>query len=146
MRGETPTVTGMLMAIPMGAAEVAAGRIVGTLVGRALAGLARSQAAAEADTAVRQLTQDELQQVVGGVPSQFGKVLQSGGNAIEQRTAKSLNDAFGTSYQPREWGRAVESLKEQFGLPPSFHGKITSDGSYLDKTGSYLGNLWDYIQ
>jgi hypothetical protein len=37
-------------------------------------------------------------------------------------------------------------LKEDLGLSPSFHGRISSDGSYSDpNTGEELGNLLDYL-
>jgi len=82
---------------------------------------------------------------VGAAQKLIGKVLQTGGNTIEKRTASALNEALGETLQPREWGRALEALKQEQSLPNNFHGKILSNGDYLDKAGNYLGSLLDYL-
>ena len=45
----------------------------------------------------------------------------------------------------REWGRALEALKKDFGLSNNFHGKLTEFGEYLDETGQSFGNILDYL-
>jgi hypothetical protein len=71
--------------------------------------------------------------------------LQSGGNTISNRTAKGLNEHFGTEKHSREWGRALEDMKKDNGLPNNHQGKIMSNGDYVDpKTGDVLGNIGDY--
>ena len=42
-------------------------------------------------------------------------------------------------------GEALEKLKLGSGLPPNNHGKILSNGNYIDpKTGKVLGNIFEY--
>lgn len=73
----------------------------------------------------------------GGQPP---RTLQTGGNTIRQSTA----DALGL--QRREAGRALEALKRDLGLPNNHHGRIMSNGDYVDPhTGQVLGNLFDYL-
>lgn len=74
------------------------------------------------------------------------KVLQSGGNSITNRTARGLNQEFGTSLSKGEWGKALERLKEFEILPNNHHGKIMRNGDYLDDAGTKFGNLGDYLQ
>jgi RHS repeat-associated protein len=73
--------------------------------------------------------------------------LQSGNsNTINKNTAKALNEHFGESLEPREWGRALESLKQNEGLPNDFHGKILSNGNFANPdTGAIIGNIGDYL-
>jgi RHS repeat-associated protein len=73
--------------------------------------------------------------------------LQSGNsNTITKATARSLNEHFGENLEPREWGRALESLKNHEGLPPDFHGKILSNGDFVNpETGVLIGNMGHYI-
>lgn len=73
------------------------------------------------------------------------RILQTGGNKITNATAKGLNEAAGTKLAPREWGRALEALKDANSLPPRFHGKITSTGDYLDKAGKFIGSILEYL-
>jgi filamentous hemagglutinin len=65
----------------------------------------------------------------GGNAPQSGqppRTLQTGGNTINQSTA----DALGL--QRSEAGRALENLKRDLGLPNNHHGKIMSNGDYVD--------------
>src|SRR5581483_2702676 len=77
-----------------------------------------------------------------GTPAAFGagslgaaevRILQTGGNTIRQATANALNDLADANLSAREWGRAVEALKDYYGLPNNFHGSISSTGDYLDQ-------------
>jgi len=74
-----------------------------------------------------------------------GKVLQTGGNKLNKRTADQLNERQGENLPPREWGRTLEALKGDLGLPPNHHGKILDNGDYLDDSGNLIGSLLDYI-
>jgi hypothetical protein len=71
--------------------------------------------------------------------------LQTAKNTITKQTAKALNKQFGETLRPREWGRALEALKKDLGLPNNFHGKILSDGSFTDSAGNVLGNISHYL-
>jgi hypothetical protein len=73
------------------------------------------------------------------------KTLQSGGNTLKKRTADKLNEHFGENLPPREWGRALERLKGENGLPPNHHAKILENGDYVDDAGNVIGNLADYL-
>jgi RHS repeat-associated protein len=75
------------------------------------------------------------------------KTLQSGNsNTIKNATAKTLNTNFGENLPSREWGRALEALKSDNGLPNDFHGKIMSNGDFVDAhTGQVIGNIGDYL-
>jgi filamentous hemagglutinin len=71
--------------------------------------------------------------------------LQTGGNTLKPATARVLNEAFDESRHSRDWGRALEDLKSTLDLRNDFHGKIMSNGGYLDKEGKLLGNLADHL-
>jgi filamentous hemagglutinin len=73
------------------------------------------------------------------------RILQTGGNTIRTATANALNEAAGMSLSPRDWGRAVEALKDYHGLSHNFHGSITSTGDYLDQARNLVGNLLEFI-
>ncbi|SFU33934.1 filamentous hemagglutinin N-terminal domain-containing protein [Pseudomonas sp. OV546] len=86
------------------------------------------------------------------VPSSVGasgrvpNVLQTGGNTLNKSTANALNEHFGESLAPREWGRALEALKADAGkLPNNFHGRILDNGDYVGKAGEVIGNIRDYL-
>ncbi|MBB5344471.1 RHS repeat domain-containing protein [Tunturibacter empetritectus] len=76
------------------------------------------------------------------------KTLQTGSNTVRKATADALNKTFDEDLTPREWGRALESLKSDEGLPNDFHGKIMSNGDVsgvvngIEKT---IGNIGDHI-
>jgi hypothetical protein len=74
-----------------------------------------------------------------------GRVVQSGGNKINKGTADALNKATGSTLAPREWGRGIEALKRDHGLPNNHHGKLTEFGFYLDEAGEAFGNVLDYL-
>jgi hypothetical protein len=59
--------------------------------------------------------------------------------------AQALNELAETNLSRREWGRMLEALKGDLGLPNNHHGKITSMGDYLDQAGEFLGNLLEYL-
>jgi stage V sporulation protein SpoVS len=73
------------------------------------------------------------------------RILQTGGNKIASGTANALNEATGMNLARREWGRALEALKAEHGLPPGFHGSITSAGGYLDEAGKLIDSLLGYV-
>lgn len=66
------------------------------------------------------------------------RVLQSGGNTINKRTANELNKHWGSNYHARDIGRGLESLKNYYGLPDNHHGKIMSNGDYIGRDGKFL--------
>jgi hypothetical protein len=76
---------------------------------------------------------------------QVVRTLQTGGNKILKQTANALNDSLGMSVGRRDWGRALEELKRDLGLPGDHHGRIMSTGEYLDDSGNLLGRLQDYV-
>jgi len=82
---------------------------------------------------------------VGAAQRILGKVVQTGGNKINRNTADALNKATGSTLAPREWGRGLEALKKDYGLPNNHHGKLTEYGFYLDEAGEAFGNLLDYL-
>ena len=67
---------------------------------------------------------------VGAAQRVLGRVVQSGGRTVSRSTAGALNRATGSSLTPREWGRALEALKRDLGLPNNHHGRITEYGHY----------------
>jgi RHS repeat-associated protein len=73
------------------------------------------------------------------------RVLQTGGNTIRTGTANGLNEYFGLNLHPREWGRALEALKDAAGYGPNFHGSILSNGNYLNEAGEVIGNILDFL-
>ena len=67
-------------------------------------------------------------------------VLQSGGHTLTNRTINGLG------LTRKQAKNGLEALKDALGLSHDFHGKILSDGSYLDPhTGELLGNIYDWI-
>jgi RHS repeat-associated protein len=76
-----------------------------------------------------------------------GTVIQSGGRTLTKPASTALNRAFGTSLEPREWGRALEAMKASIGARNDFHEiKILSDGSVIDGQKRVLGNLADFVK
>jgi hypothetical protein len=73
------------------------------------------------------------------------RTLQTGGNTLKKGTANALNDFFDLSLDRRDWGRAVEALKDDLGSAPKYHGKILENGDYADKAGTVLGNIVDCL-
>ncbi len=84
------------------------------------------------------------QRSVGAV-QRIHKVLQTGGNKLNKKTANTLNNQLGENLKPREWGRALETLKNDLGLPGNHHARIVDNGDYIDDAGNILGNLLDYV-
>jgi len=77
--------------------------------------------------------------LVHNKPMENARPLQTGGNKINNATAKALG------LEKREAGRALESLKKDLGIPNNHHGKIMSNGDYVDShTGETLGNIYDH--
>nr|WP_256548269.1 DUF637 domain-containing protein [Xenorhabdus bovienii] len=79
-----------------------------------------------------------------GSAGRVPKVLQSGGNTIQQSTADGLNQYFGKDLHRREWGRALEDLKFYSKLPGNHHARILDNGDYINAKGEILGNISDY--
>jgi len=73
------------------------------------------------------------------------RTLQTGGHTVNKSTAKSLNETFGKKLKPREWGRALEELKDDLDLAADHHGKILANGDYCDGAGKVLGNISEYL-
>jgi hypothetical protein len=73
------------------------------------------------------------------------KIIQSGGNKIFDSTSRALNEFAGTDLYPRDWGRALESLKTELKLASDFHGVIFDNGDYADAAGNVLGNILEYL-
>jgi hypothetical protein len=88
--------------------------------------------------------QDNLEMPLGGGGG-GARVLQSAGHTLRDSTVKALNEYFGLNASREMWGRAVESLKADHSMPWNYHGKIMSNGNYLDKQGNFLDNIRDYL-
>jgi RHS repeat-associated protein len=74
------------------------------------------------------------------IPAKGINVLQYGDHILQKGTLKALEIT-------KEEGKiGIESLKEAHGLPPDFHGIITSDGSYWSRTWEYIDNILEYIK
>ncbi|NLE38867.1 MAG: hypothetical protein GX621_12655 [Pirellulaceae bacterium] len=73
------------------------------------------------------------------------RILQTGGHTVKPGTAKALNESLGRNLHHRDWGRALEGLKDSLGLPKDYHGRIDALGNYLDEAGNILGNLEDFL-
>jgi len=77
--------------------------------------------------------------------------LQTGGNTIGQGTANALNEHFGKNLSSRDWGRAVETLKRDNGLPNNLHGAIKvsalseSDPLLLARNGPHREHVWGTV-
>ena len=80
-----------------------------------------------------------------GASQRVPKILQTGGNRFNNRTAKALNEQLGENLNRKEWGRALEGLKKNLGLPANHHARILDNGDYIDDAGNILGNLLDYV-
>lgn len=81
-----------------------------------------------------------------GAAGRIPKVLQTGGNTLEARTARSLNDFFfGKNINRREWRKALDKLKKDLPLRGDHHGRILDNGGYIDGAGNFLGNIEDYL-
>lgn len=59
-------------------------------------------------------------------------MLQSGGNTLNQSTANGLNKYFSKNINKREWGRALESLKQDNNIKNGHHGRILDNGDYIN--------------
>lgn len=144
------------MFLPSNQVYIENDELVGASVGEIVATLgtlgisSRGKVAERASTAAR--STKFVDSIVPGVfgrasvgTGQVVRILQAGGNKILKRTADALNDALGRSLGRREWGRALERLKREIALPNDHHGRILSDGAYVDDAGNVLGNLLDYV-
>ncbi len=82
-----------------------------------------------------------------GAGQRLWQTLQTGGNTIRRSTAEALNEAHGLNLHSREWGRALEALKNFRGLSPSFHQtKILESGNVVNSlTGETIGNLLEFL-
>lgn len=80
-----------------------------------------------------------------GAAGRVPRVLQTGGNTLEARTARELNEFFGKNINRREWGKALEKLKKDLRLRGDHHGRILDNGDYIDDSGNILGNIEDYL-
>jgi RHS repeat-associated protein len=80
-----------------------------------------------------------------GAAERVPSVLQTGGNKLTKNTAGKLNDYFGENLTKRDWGRALEGLKKDLGLPNNHHARILDNGGYVDDAGNLLGNIGDYL-
>lgn len=122
-------------------------------VGIALKGLKTGAKALGASKGIRKATEksDELADYshnynrAVGASQRVPNVLQTGGNTLNKRTATVLNEQLGENLNRREWGRALEELKSELGLPANHHARILDNGDYIDDAGNILGNLQDYI-
>lgn len=82
----------------------------------------------------------------GGGHSSGDGTIQTGGNTVRDSAAKQLNKFFSEDLTRRDWGRALEALKEDAGLADDFHGRLTANGNYYDQnTGELLGNIAEYL-
>ena len=74
------------------------------------------------------------------------KVLQSGGNTLNQSTANALNKYFDQNIYLREWDRALVSLKKDNNIRNNHHGRILDNGDYINSNGNVIGNIGDYLK
>lgn len=42
-------------------------------------------------------------------------------------------------------GKSIRSIEKDNGLRNDFHGRILDNGNYVDKAGSVIGNIGDYV-
>jgi|GEM_PF-6555580 len=116
--------------------------VVGTAVGIAalatgageLAILARGAIFARGTIAARSLSAAAAPQAI-----------MTGGRTVTAHAARELNKTFGTNFNRREWGRALEALKKERRLRNDFHGRLFSDGSYGSDLDEIVGNVRDYL-
>jgi filamentous hemagglutinin len=80
----------------------------------------------------------------GGGGASDSDTIQTGGNTISNRAAKALNKYFNKNLTSREWGRALEAMKEDEGLGNNLHGQIKRNGDVFD-SGKLVGNLAHYL-
>ncbi|WP_160144426.1 hemagglutinin repeat-containing protein [Achromobacter sp. SLBN-14] len=81
-----------------------------------------------------------------GAAGRVPNVLQTGGHTLNKSTANALNEAFGENLTSRDWGRALEALKQDSGkMRNDVHGRILDNGDYVSKTGEVIGNIGDYL-
>ncbi len=73
------------------------------------------------------------------------RIIQNGGTTITQATANALNKSLGKNLNKREWGRGIEELKGNVGLPKDYHGMIDEIGNYLSKSRELFGNILEYL-
>lgn len=59
-------------------------------------------------------------------------------------TVRALNEMAELNLHRREWGRALENLKRQHGLPNDHHGIIYDTADYEDAFG-WIDNMMDYL-
>ncbi|MCX8640550.1 hypothetical protein J3U37_10570, partial [Gilliamella sp. B3172] len=81
-----------------------------------------------------------------GASGRVPKVLQNGGNTLNQSTANALNKYFDENINKREWGRALESLKKDNNIRNDHHGRILDNGDYINSSGNVIGNIGDYLK
>jgi hypothetical protein len=72
-------------------------------------------------------------------------IIESNAHAISPRVARELNKNFNTNLHPREWGRALEALKDFIGVPNDYHGKIGSLAGFYDKATKFLGDFSEFL-
>ena len=82
----------------------------------------------------------------GSVGAAEVRTLQSGGHTISGSTAKGLNEAAGTNLTRRDWGRALEALKKENGIPNNEHPLIRATGDVVKKDGTFIANVIDYLK
>ena len=62
----------------------------------------------------------------------------------KQRTANALNKVFNKNLPRREWGRALEALKKDAGLPNNAHGALMDNGDFV-LNGNTIGNITHFL-
>jgi RHS repeat-associated protein len=67
------------------------------------------------------------------------KLLQKGGHILKPSTLKALKLTKG------QGKTAIESIKKANGLRADHHGRIMSNGDYLDDAGRIIDNILDYV-
>jgi len=100
----------------------------------------------QAGKAIVSLTSESSSNDASGASQQAdGGTAQKGGNTVRGSTAEKLNDYNGESRTAREWGRALEDLKHDKGVPKGDHGTIKRNGDYYDTKGNKVGNIGEYL-
>jgi|GEM_PF-5436829 len=80
-------------------------------------------------------------------PRPSGVPIQTGRHIIEPGTARILNERNGTCYHARDYGRALEEMKREYGQDADYHyHQIYDDGRVFDtNTRTWMENLFDYL-
>lgn len=116
--------------------------------------LVDSLAGTHASTAVpnvpsQQVLSDPLTSEQKGSNIVEAKIVQRGGHTFSSQAAKELNKANGVNYHSREYGRALEGIKDAFNIRGDNHSsRIFDDGTVeyeVDGSWEEIDNLFNWL-